>query len=395
MVEQVGGARRQYPDAGRFEYTGIWFPKRYISFDPRTGAADLAHAVGGAVARRDALPPVRPGRERPKRGAAHPRGAAWRADWLTLGAYDDGWTIQAPPPGCACRAAGQRGPLTRYLTIHVAEPPGRPVTIASNLEAWRGRTGGHTVQVCVPARFRRRAAHRPPGGPIPGDQRDAQEAQFGTRRGGVHIGDIALADEVGGLAARAGRRARLRRRLVRRLLARGDAPAAPARRARAPRSSNGTLDHVEVLATTVFGRPPAPPGRARARSTGRDVRQREHLHARIARDLGGLRRCRVHRLRRPVGLVLAEGRLVDEQVGASASAPTTSDCAVSPVYTTIRPARGGPSTSAGVTVRPSPSVTASPRWSAPRSGPAGTPSVRRLDVEPAGAVGLGDGVPHG
>ena len=35
-------------------------------------------------------------------------------------------------------------------------------------------------------------------GPIPGDLRDAQSAQFGTRRGGVRIGEIALADEIGG-----------------------------------------------------------------------------------------------------------------------------------------------------------------------------------------------------
>ena len=48
--------------------------------------------------------------------------------------------------------------------------------------------------------------------------------------------------------------------------------------------------------------------------------------------------------------------------------------AVSPVIAILRPARGSPRTSSGRTTRPSASVIASPRWSAPRSGPFGTPS---------------------
>ena len=192
----------QYPEAGRFEYTGIWFPKLYISFDPRTGVADRSPtpwAVQSLGETRFRLSGAT-GNDRNGVRLIH-AGRRWRADWLTLGAYDDGWTM----PGVATRVRvfarpGQRGPLIRYLTIHVAEPTGRPVTIASNLEAWDGDAPArHTVQVCVPARgFAdvRLASHE--AGPIPGDQRDAQNAQFGTRRGGVHIGDIALADETGG-----------------------------------------------------------------------------------------------------------------------------------------------------------------------------------------------------
>ena len=50
-------------------------------------------------------------------------------------------------------------------------------------------------------------------------------------------------------------------------------------------------------------------------------------------------------------------------------------------------------TASGVTTVPSASVTDSPRWSAPRSGPNGTPSASAASrVELAGPVGLVDGV---
>ncbi len=192
----------QYPVAGRFEYTGIWFPKLYISFDPRTGTADISptlYAVQSLGETRFRLSGPSGSEENGVRLVR--AGRRWRADWLTLGAYDDGWTR----PGVATRVRvfatpGQRRPETRYLSFQVAEPAGRPVAIVSNLQRWHGvAPARETIAVCVPARGFGEVRLRVHGaGPIPGDTRDAASAQFGTRRGGVRIGEIALADEIGG-----------------------------------------------------------------------------------------------------------------------------------------------------------------------------------------------------
>src|SRR5262249_33442290 len=82
----------QYPAPGAFEYTGIWFPKLYVGFDPLTGVADISPTPWvvqplGETRFRLSGPSV------DGNGARLIRtGPSWRADWLTFGAYDDGWT---------------------------------------------------------------------------------------------------------------------------------------------------------------------------------------------------------------------------------------------------------------------------------------------------------------
>jgi hypothetical protein len=192
----------QYPAPGRFEYTGIWFPKLFLGLDPRTGTADMSpapYAVQpiGETRFRLSGPSLVDGN-----GARLIRaGPRWRADWLTLGAYDDGWTRPGVPTRVRVFSSpGQRRALMRYLTIRLDVPIGRPVTVASNVQRWRGDAPATaSVRVCVPARgfaVVRLASHGQ--GPIPGDLRDAASAQGAARVGGVHIGEIALADEVGG-----------------------------------------------------------------------------------------------------------------------------------------------------------------------------------------------------
>ena len=62
----------------------------------------------------------------------------------------------------------------------------------------------------------------------------------------------------------------------------------------------------------------------------------------------------------------------------------------------MRPARAGPTTASGVSVRPSGSVIDSPRWSFPRSGPFGhAERVGRLDVEAARPLVLDERVADG
>jgi hypothetical protein len=191
-----------YPGAARFDYTGIWFPKLYLRFDPRTGAANVSpttyvvqslgetrfRIAGVAAPDRDPIRLIRAGRR-------------WRAAWLTLGAYDDGWTRPGVPARIRVFATpGQRAPEIRYLTVQAEDPPGRPVTVRSNAQLWRGVTPAeHTLPVCVPARGFADVRVRARGAsPIPGDARDAASAASGGRSGGVFLGQIALADETGG-----------------------------------------------------------------------------------------------------------------------------------------------------------------------------------------------------
>jgi hypothetical protein len=128
-------------------------------------------------------------------------GPRWRADWLTFGAYDDGWTRPGVPTRVRVFASpGQRGSVIRYLTIRPDNPVGRRVTVSSNVQAWHGvAPATASVRVCVPPRgFAEVRLVSHGEGPIPGDLRDAASAQGAPRVGGVHLGEIALADEVGG-----------------------------------------------------------------------------------------------------------------------------------------------------------------------------------------------------
>jgi hypothetical protein len=197
-----------YGGPGIFEYTGIWFPKLYIQFNPTTGAADMSpskyvlsadqetrfHIAGTArVARPDVT----------LTAVSEP----WRADWLSFGLYDDGWT----KPGVTVRvrvfsAPGQRGPVTRWVTFQVQPPApvaARPFTVTSNLETRHenatntATTLVQSVRVCVPAHgFAEVRLQTPDSSYIPGDQRDEASSEI-ERQGGLFLNEIALAGEFG------------------------------------------------------------------------------------------------------------------------------------------------------------------------------------------------------
>lgn len=143
---------------GVFEWTPPTFPKLALRFGP-TGLANVSppgyvaqavsdarfHIAGTVVTNDRGLFLVRP--EEP-----------WRADWLTTGLYDDGWTR----PGVTAHVRvfsdpGQTGRVTRSITVYAFAPPGvaaRPFTLASNLGSWHGTAGANEVTqqatVCVP-----------------------------------------------------------------------------------------------------------------------------------------------------------------------------------------------------------------------------------------------------
>jgi hypothetical protein len=191
-----------------FEYTGIWFPKLYMQFNPSTGAANMSpskyvlsadqetrfHIAGKAKAVHSDVVLTE---------ATEP----WRADWLSFGLYDDGWTKPGTPLRVRVFAApGQRTAITRYVTFQ-AQPPDpvaeRPFTVTSNLETRREvATNTHTtlvgsVRVCVPPKgYAEVRLSTPESSYIPGDQRDEPSSEV-ERQGGLFINEIALADEFG------------------------------------------------------------------------------------------------------------------------------------------------------------------------------------------------------
>ena len=198
----------QYGGPWFFKYTGDTFPQRRIRFDPVTGRAAASPAryvlqsnqearfrvSGTAIAQQIDTKLIE---------AAQP----WRADWLTFGLYPDGWTRPRTPARIRVFAVpGQAGPRERTLTVAVRAPEdvderrftlaadGRRVAAVATPVAVRA-----TVTLCVPARgYDEAVLETGAVSTIPGDLRDYDLAEGTTRRGGVFVAEIALADEVGG-----------------------------------------------------------------------------------------------------------------------------------------------------------------------------------------------------
>ena len=199
--------RAAYITGGIFESTGGTFPKIYLEFNQTTGAANVSptrFAAEGAHESRFRIS----GAARPVDHGVRLIDAAmpWRADWLTYGLTDDGWT----KPGVTARVRvfaqpGQRRPVSRFLTFQIWTPtdvPSRPYRIASSLEQVAGAaTNRHTVfarvRVCVPAHGYAEARVSSSGhSMIYGDMRDL--ANFSVpRQAGIFLAEIALADELG------------------------------------------------------------------------------------------------------------------------------------------------------------------------------------------------------
>jgi len=196
-----------YPEGDVFEYTGIWFPKLYLSFDQKTGTTSASPTRWVAQSDKETRFRVAGTVKAVNQDVVlidAPR--PWRLQWLGLGLYDDGWTR----PGVTARvrifpSPGQHVSHMRSLFIAVRAPddvPKRPVNVVSNLTTWHGvATNGNTVEtsisVCVPAHgFTDVRISTPDASTIPGDLRDSSSSA-GTRQGGVSLRALSLADEVG------------------------------------------------------------------------------------------------------------------------------------------------------------------------------------------------------
>jgi hypothetical protein len=195
-------------DPQAFVYTGIWFPKLDETVDAANGRLSASPtrwvAQSDKETRLQISGPVKAVTQDVMLIDAGPH---WRADWISFGLYDDGWTKPKTTARFRIFARpGQKLAELRYLSI-LTRPPDdvarAPVTIRSNLGTWTGtatNTGtlAESVRVCVPPRgWTEVRLATPLDTSIPGDL-DSLDASTGTRRGGLYLAAVALAGEVGG-----------------------------------------------------------------------------------------------------------------------------------------------------------------------------------------------------
>jgi len=192
---------------GGLSWTPETFPKTSLSFDRSTGRANVSSSDYIAQADRETRFRIA------GKPAAEYRGVLlidtekpWRAQWLTFGLYDDGWT----EPGIVARirifaAPEQTEPVVRYLTISVStatDVDKRAFHLVSNMGDWRGQAvrerTSTQVPVCVPARGFADVRLGTRGySPIYGDPQSSESFSSYARSGGVLVTQIALADETG------------------------------------------------------------------------------------------------------------------------------------------------------------------------------------------------------
>jgi len=182
------------------------FPKLNLQFNPQTGRAnvDLDSYIAQSVT--DARFRVAGRFLTTQRGVSivFPD-RPWRADWVSYGLYDDGWTR----PGTTARirafaAPGQRSAIERTLTLALAAPgdvASRPLVIRSNQGVWHvgvtQATMQQAVNVCVPKHGHTDVTLRATGSStIYGDPTNVQSAA-GQRLAGVLVDQVTIAPEPG------------------------------------------------------------------------------------------------------------------------------------------------------------------------------------------------------
>jgi hypothetical protein len=195
-------------DPHSYGYTGNNFPRLPIRVDERTGTIGTKptpYAVQSVTESRFRIA----GRvqEQTQEAMLIRAVVPWRAAWITLGPYEDGWL---KPDGAArvrIFATGrERSPRVYRLTLQLAAPDGvtsRPFTVVSGAAHVAGAVSAgsativNSLPVCVPARGYADVAVQATGNSvIPGDLAlpDALQA---PRVGSLLVADISVSDDVG------------------------------------------------------------------------------------------------------------------------------------------------------------------------------------------------------
>jgi hypothetical protein len=197
----------QLSPPGVFEYTNDTFPKVWPTFDPRTGRASVSGGPYVAEADQETRARISGTAIEDSGGVTLIRAdRPWRADWVSSGLYDDGWTKPGQPVRVKvfARPAATSAEF-RWLTFGLRGPDDdrtRPVTIAADPGRWHGLAGASTqwatVKVCVPkGGYAEATLHAPVVSTIPGDLASLPSSD-GTRSGGIFISQISVSDDVGG-----------------------------------------------------------------------------------------------------------------------------------------------------------------------------------------------------
>lgn len=194
--------------AGAYSWTPTTFPKQTLKFDPTTGVANVSpsdyvvQAVADARFHIAAASTVLNYRGAWLVRAAEP----WRADWVTSGLFEDGWTRPGVVANIKVFAEpGQTTPLKRYVTLAVHAPEqtqNAAIDVRSNVDRWHEDPldveTTHQIAVCVPAHgFAEISIRSPAHTVIYGDPTTVASYGKAARIAGVLLTQIALADETG------------------------------------------------------------------------------------------------------------------------------------------------------------------------------------------------------
>ncbi len=192
---------------GAFTGTPETFPTTGLTFDRTTGRANVSPTdyVTQAVAEtRFGLAGKVIGVDRGVELIRAER--PWRAQWLGLGLYRDGWTIPKKTGTIRVFASPRAtSPERRYITVSVRAPSDvapREVSLRSNESAWSAKVGtqpqSRQLPVCVPPNgYADVRVTAPRYSPIYGDPRSEASFVSYARSGGVLVTGVALADETG------------------------------------------------------------------------------------------------------------------------------------------------------------------------------------------------------
>jgi hypothetical protein len=199
----------EYPSTGLYAFTGVWFPKLGLQFNPATGAVNRSPSPYVVQSINESRFQIA-GNVQAQTGQAMLIDAVepWHLAWLSFGLSDDGWL--QPHRSARIRvysSTGQHGSRIHFLSIQVWAPSGvvhRPFVVGSDLVSRRefvsdtGTTFVNTLPVCVPARGYSDVTVKASGeSTIPGDM-SSLSSSLGTRTGSVYLADISVSKTVGG-----------------------------------------------------------------------------------------------------------------------------------------------------------------------------------------------------
>ncbi len=199
----------EYPSAGEYSATGIWFPRLLLSVN--TGTGTVAQSPSPYV-----VQSVNESRFRiagniqvqTQQALLIDATRPWRLSWMTFGLSDDGWLqSRAPARIRVFSLAGQKEARTLEVSLQIQVPggvSGRPFRVRTNLAHFAGiasdtqTTFVNSVPVCVPAHGHADVTLAAVGlSGIPSDLGGPPPSEASSRVGSIDLADTSVSDNVG------------------------------------------------------------------------------------------------------------------------------------------------------------------------------------------------------